>query len=57
MLKKIPSKAAASLDAEADKGARTKLGNSFSILPNGRLKMASIKAAGSKEPEAYKSVR
>ena len=29
----------------------------FQHLPNGLLKMVSIKAAGSEEPEAYESVR
>lgn len=29
----------------------------FSDYPNGLLKMASSKAAGSEEPEAYESVR
>jgi hypothetical protein len=40
-----------------NKGARTQLGSFFSILQDGLLKMASSKAAGSKEPEAYESVR
>jgi hypothetical protein len=55
MLKKIPNEA-------AEKFGRRGLHSEYvegglEHLPNGLLKMASIKAARSEEPEAYESVR